>query len=652
MLLVVLVVPIAVSAQTNEITYQGKLVDNGLPANASYDFEFRLYDAASAGLLLDTRTRLTVVVSNGIFTVQLDFPTAMFSGANRYLEIFVRPAGSGGGYQQLLPRQALTSAPYSIRSLTATNADTATNATNAAQLGGMTASQYVLTTDPRMSDARNPLPNSVDYVQNRATPQVPSNFNISGNGTAGGTLAANIINSTTQYNLGGNRILSSPGLTNLFAGIQAGSANTTGSNNAFVGSGAGNANTTGSNNTFLGNGTGLVNMTGQENTFVGTFAGINNTTGNFNAFFGTNAGSLNNASDNAFFGRNAGSSSTTGCCNAFFGSSAGRANTTGRVNAFFGYLAGDKNTTGQGNSFFGSGAGNDNTIGEINSFFGNSAGSSNTTGIGNSFFGAGSGDVNTTGGSNSFFGVDSGRNNTTGNSNTFLGVSTGTFNTTGSNNTAIGAGADVGSNFSHATAIGADATVFNSNQIVLGRSAGGDSVVVPGTFYVNPEGGGIFNLCYGFSLGSTVPVAGCSSSLRYKTDVQPFASGLYLVRQLRPIRFTWKNGGPRDLGLGAEDVEKVEPLLVTYNDKGQVEGVKYDRVAVVLINAVNEQQTQIRERERQDASQQKEIESYRKLLTSQQAQLTAQQQEIAELKQQLCRLHPKAGVCKAARRIR
>src|ERR1044072_7423280 len=233
-LILVLCVKIG-AAQTAEITYHGKLVDNGLPANASYDFEFRLYDASTGGTLLDTRTRLAVAVSNGIFSVQLDFPTAVFSGANRYLEIFVRPAGSTGGYQQLLPRQPATSGPYSIRSLAATNADNATSATNAAQLGGVTASQYVLTTDPRMSDARNPLPNSVDYVQNRATPQLASNINISGNGRAGGTLAANIMNATTQYNLGGNRILSMPGLTNLFAGVQAGSANTTGSHNAFFG---------------------------------------------------------------------------------------------------------------------------------------------------------------------------------------------------------------------------------------------------------------------------------------------------------------------------------------------------------------------------------------------------------------------------------
>ena len=49
----------------------------------------------------------------------------------------------------------------------------------------------------------------------------------------------------------------------------------------------------------------------------------------------------------------------------------------------------------------------------------------------------------------------------------------------------------------------------------------------------------------------------------------------------------------RDLGLGAEDVAAAEPLLVTYNENGEVEGVKYDRVAVVLLNAVKEQQAQI-----------------------------------------------------------
>jgi hypothetical protein len=68
---------------------------------------------------------------------------------------------------------------------------------------------------------------------------------------------------------------------------------------------------------------------------------------------------------------------------------------------------------------------------------------------------------------------------------------------------------------------------------------------------------------------------------------------LDLIRSLRPISFTWKGDGSRDLGLGAEDVARVAPLLVTHNDNGEVEGVRYDRLNVVLINAIKEQQKQI-----------------------------------------------------------
>jgi hypothetical protein len=85
----------------------------------------------------------------------------------------------------------------------------------------------------------------------------------------------------------------------------------------------------------------------------------------------------------------------------------------------------------------------------------------------------------------------------------------------------------------------------------------------------------------------------CSSSLRYKTDITPFHRGLDLINRLRPINFTWKADGSRDFGLGAEDVATVEPLLVTHNERGEVEGVKYERVSVVLINAIKEQQREI-----------------------------------------------------------
>jgi|GEM_PF-572418 len=101
-------------------TYQGQLQDGAGPVDNVCDFEFRLYDAASSGAQIGTtQTKLNVPVSAGFFTVSdLDFGAGAFGGEARWLEIAVRcPAGSGS-YNTLVPRQALTAAPY------ATYADT------------------------------------------------------------------------------------------------------------------------------------------------------------------------------------------------------------------------------------------------------------------------------------------------------------------------------------------------------------------------------------------------------------------------------------------------------------------------------------------------------------------------------------------------
>src|SRR5947209_16097521 len=211
-------------AQTSSFTYQGRLTDGGTAANGNYDLQFALFDSLSGGAQVgSTQTLSTVAVSNGVFTVSLDFGANAFPGANRFLEISARP--TGGSFTLLTPRQQVTSTPYAIRSANASSADTATNATNATnattatnatQLGGIAASQYVQTNDSRLSDARPPTPGSSNYIQNAASPQAATNFNISGNGTAAGTLSGNILNATTQYNLNGSRILSNAGSENLF----------------------------------------------------------------------------------------------------------------------------------------------------------------------------------------------------------------------------------------------------------------------------------------------------------------------------------------------------------------------------------------------------------------------------------------------------
>ena len=143
-----------------------------------------------------------------------------------------------------------------------------------------------------------PSPGSPNYVQNGTTPQSSASFNIDGSGTLGGTLAANAVNSAAGYQIGGTQVLSaSAGLFNLFGGLGAGAANTTGFNNMFSGASAGVANTTGSNNTFSGYNAGAANISGTNNTYLGSNAGLSNN-GSQNIYVGDSAGAVPTAESN------------------------------------------------------------------------------------------------------------------------------------------------------------------------------------------------------------------------------------------------------------------------------------------------------------------------------------------------------------------
>jgi hypothetical protein len=301
---------------------------------------------------------------------------------------------------------------------------------------------------------------------------------------------AGAVNTSSQYNIGGQRVLSIGGNENTFAGAGAGIHNTTGFFNSFFGFQAGISNTTGTENSFFGTQAGQSNTTGGVNSFFGAFAGSQNTTGGANSFFGMQAGQENTTGLlNSFFGFETGVSNTTGQSNSFFGTQAGFSNTTGGDNSFFGVSAGESNTTAGFNSFFGSQAGQNNETGNANSFFGYQAGQFNTTGPSNSFFGYQAGQSNTTGDDNSFFGNAAGASNTTGNYNSFFGVGAGSPNSTGTGNTVVGRGAGqsnttennntfVGllsngaAGITNATAIGANASVTQSDSFVLGSING------------------------------------------------------------------------------------------------------------------------------------------------------------------------------------
>jgi hypothetical protein len=129
-LAIVFLIQTVAYAQTSTFTYQGKLTDASIPASGIYDFEFALFDAQSGGTQQSTTQTVTATqVTNGIFTVQLDFGANAFLGAERFIEIRVKRP-SDPSYTPLIPRVRITSAPYAVRSTSAANADNATSATS------------------------------------------------------------------------------------------------------------------------------------------------------------------------------------------------------------------------------------------------------------------------------------------------------------------------------------------------------------------------------------------------------------------------------------------------------------------------------------------------------------------------------------------
>jgi hypothetical protein len=556
--LVVFLWPALVSAQTTSFTYQGRFTDGGTAANGTYDMQFKLFDTATVGAgnqIGSTITNGAVLVSNGVFTVQLDYGAAAFSGADRYLEMGVRLAGDANPYTVLSPRQQLTSAVYAIRAKSAGTADTATSATtatNATQLGGVAANQYVQTNDSRLSDSRSPTPGSASYIQNTSNQQAASNFNISGNGTAGGTLSAKVVNTTTDYRIGGSTVLSVGGSalapkSNTFAGIGAGGSTQPsgllGITNSFFGNDAGAGNTSGSDNSFFGEGTGYNNATGEKNTFFGTLAGQSNSNGNANVFVGYAAGATNFHGDHLTF---VGSYADVELSNLTFSN----------ATAIGAYAE-----VTQSNSL---------VLGSIKGV--NSASADTNVGIGTT-----APPYRLT--------VQTAPNNY------------GIVHTDGTAAVATYVGATggwVGTRSNHPLSF-----FVNSGGASL-------SIDLSGFVHVTSLGAaGSTQLCR----NASNQISTCSSSLRYKTNIQPFIGGLAVLNRLRPITFDWKDGGMHDLGFGAEDIAAVEPLLVTHNSKGEVEGVKYDRITAVLVNAVKEQQEQIKR-------QQSEIESLKQLVCS------------------------------------
>lgn len=639
---------VSLSAQTTEFTYQGSLKNAASAATGNFDFEFQLFDASTGGTQIgSTITTNTVAVVSGAFAVKLDFGSA-FPGANRFLEIHVRQTG-GGAFTPLTPRQAVSSSPYSVKSLNADNAATANNAT---QLGGVAANQYVLTGDVRLSDARPPTAGSVNYIQNSISQQANSNFGVSGdgfiNGSGGvGTTTNTFIGSPARFTVvqkTSGQWAQHIGTNNFAPGNSFGlliDAGTNGLDRALtvrsqsgtpdifsirgdgnVGIGTGNPNT--SLHLKTDSTTGFAIQMENTSTAKRLYIGNYGTTGGGNHWPG-----LDSANTSFLFAENSLVFTTPGGI-YFSGSTAVehmRISPSGNVgigttnpnfkfevnstqnNQFAGLI---RNVGSPTDASFGllvrAGTSANDTAFETDDIGGNTL----LRVKGNGFTGIGV--TNPTYRLHvveptpfTYAGFISGYDGLR-----LSGTNTALYATAGGSSLLVGAGpgrVQVLGGFN------TDSLTTTGNASIAGTETVQGDAVFNGRLTLNNQPNGGVPICYAYSANF---ITQCASSRRFKKNISDFSRGLDLIRSLRPVTFDWKSDDRPDIGLIAEEVETIEPLLTTHLQDGQIQGVRYDLIGVALINAVKEQQ----------------------------AQIEAQKAEIEALKAVICEIKPTAAVCK------
>jgi hypothetical protein len=102
----------------SSFTYSGRLVLSGAPVDGAADIRISLWDAAAAGTPIGgAQTFLSLVVTEGLFQVDLDFGAGAFAGDARWLEIEVRYPAGAGNYTTLTPRQEINAVPYALHAL-------------------------------------------------------------------------------------------------------------------------------------------------------------------------------------------------------------------------------------------------------------------------------------------------------------------------------------------------------------------------------------------------------------------------------------------------------------------------------------------------------------------------------------------------------
>jgi hypothetical protein len=412
---------------------------------------------------------------------------------------------------------------------------------------------------------------------------------------------------------------------NTAVGINALDSVTTGINNTALGTGALTDDTTGAYNVAVGNSALGNNTTGQQNMAVGAEALLNNISGNFNMGIGFRALFMNTGSRNSAIGAAALRNNTTASDNTAIGSTAMRENTTGEQNTAIGSGALTANTTGGANVAVGESALAANTIGAVNTAVGSLALNSNTTGTENTAVGRRSLQFLNGGHENTAIGWGAGANYTgTEFNNICIGDNTGGIagesNAIRIGNHSTSSGINVINNGPAANSI-TIGTGNASGGIVVLETLLGSTISIGASLPAPPASscfvGGIFNSVpaggsHAVVVGPNGRLADATvSSRRFKKDIAPIDKISEGILALKPVTFHFKNDDTNypQFGLIAEQVAEVNPDWVTRDPQGEIYGVRYETIPVLLLNEFLKEHRKVEKLETLVAQQRKDFEA-------------------------------------------
>jgi hypothetical protein len=359
-------------------------------------------------------------------------------------------------------------------------------------------------------------------------------------------------------------------------------------------------------------------------------------------------------------------SNTSGFFNSATGAYSLASNISGNYNTANGYAALYRNTTGNQNTDYGYAALYNNTTGRFNTATGSQALFSNAAGSFHTAIGFGAlysntyGDENT--GGNTAIGAAALLNNTTGGGNTAIGESALVNSVTGFQNIALGYVAAQnltdGTNNIHLSNPGVPT---ESNTIRIGNvvpftdiygfpHAAHSATYIAGINGATASGGVAVYIDSDGKLGTL------TSSARFKTDIEPMDKASEMILALKPVTFRYKQEidpkGIPQFGLVAEEVEKVNPDLVSRDSDGKPYTVRYEAVNAMLLNEFLKEHRTVQELKstvaKQEATISQQKKEFQAIATEQQTEIEALTASLKEQASQIQKVSAQVELTKPA----